>query len=68
MNSLGKTVRTLREQKGMTQNELAHAVGIKQAMISHIEVGERHPSFQVALRIAAALNVSVNDLAPTETA
>lgn len=66
MNAIGKNVRARREAAGMTQKQLAQAVGVKQAMISHIEVGERLPSLPLAIQLADALGVTVDALYSTQ--
>jgi putative transcriptional regulator len=42
--------------KKMTQNELAEKVGISRAYYTNIELGNKNPSFAVAVRIKSALN------------
>jgi transcriptional regulator with XRE-family HTH domain len=46
----------------MTQAELAEAVGVTQATLSHYETGKRDVSVATLLRIAEALDVSIQDL------
>lgn len=48
-------LRKARELKGLTQAEVAKAVGIDRVSYLHIEVGRRNPSTRVALRIADVL-------------
>lgn len=50
-----KEMARLRKQKGMTQAELAAALGISQRMVAACEAGERRPSVELAMRIAATL-------------
>lgn len=52
----------IRNKRGMTQTELADACGISQKSISAIEVGRRRPSLEVLIRLAKALNVTVDEL------
>lgn len=52
----------------MKQSELAEKAGITQGAISMIENGDRTPSLPVMVRIAAALNCTVDDLLATEEA
>ena len=58
----GSKIRHLREEKGITQEELAELIGKTIEHISFLERGERSPSFEVILEIANALNVSVSHL------
>lgn len=57
-----KNLRIIRTAKGLSQVELAEAVGIKQATVSRIEKGVNNPSLDVAERIAQALGVNVVEL------
>lgn len=58
MSQIGKTVRALREERGITQEELAAAMGVQQAQISHIEHGVRAPSLKVAIKLANFFGVT----------
>ena len=48
-------LRQLREKKGMTQRDLAHALGREHAMVARIELGERRVDFAEAYLIFQAL-------------
>ena len=61
-NDRMKNLTTIRKAKGLSQTELAEAVGIKQATVSRIEKGVNNPSLDVAERIAVALGVNVVEL------
>lgn len=56
---VGKNVRRLRLQKGMTQEELAFEAEIDLTYIGGIERGRRNPSLMVLVRIAKALGVQL---------
>jgi transcriptional regulator with XRE-family HTH domain len=58
----------LRKKQGITQVELAHRLKVSQGAISMIENGERAPSLDLTLRIAAALDVAVDELIGKEEA
>lgn len=45
-----------RREKNFTQAELAKLVNVSNKTISKIELGERNPSGELALRIARVLN------------
>ena len=49
----------LREQQGLTQQQLAEVVGLSQGMIAHIESGKRSPSWKFRVKLARHFNVSV---------
>jgi DNA-binding XRE family transcriptional regulator len=51
-----------RAQRGYTQEQMATVAGISRPAYSHIEVGRKRPSLPVALRIASALDATVEDL------
>lgn len=58
---LGKAIKAIRTQHGLTQEDLAAKAGLHPTYISDIERGARNPSWDVIARIAEALN------APTAT-
>lgn len=62
MNSLGERIKELREQRDLSQEQLADLVGVSQSKISHCEKGVRGISFPLAIKIADALGVTTNDL------
>lgn len=53
---LGASVRRLRQERGLTQAELAHAVGLGPVQISRIERGVQEPRFATIERLAEALD------------
>jgi len=59
---VGKNVRRLRVQKGMTQEELAFEAEIDLTYVGGIERGRRNPSLMVLARIAKALGVQLPKL------
>ena len=62
--TLGQAIRAIREQVGLSQKELADAVGIDQSYMSMIESGQRsNPGTRIMARLAQALQVSIDDLA-----
>ncbi len=52
----------VRRKRGMTQSELAKAVGLAQASISTLESGETKPAFETLIKLARALDCSLDDL------
>ncbi len=56
-------VRVWREHRAMSARQLAAAAGVSPAFLSQIETGARDGSFETIKRIAAALRISVDDLA-----
>jgi len=61
-HEVGAAIRKLREAKGITQEELASAVGMMRSNISRIEAAKRRPTLETVERIANALKVPVADL------
>ena len=56
-------LKTLREEKGLTQDELAKRAKLKKPYISQLETGVRkNPSLSALQRIAKALGVPVTEL------
>lgn len=60
--SLGRRVAGLRAGKGFTQRELAEAARISVPFLSGIENGKRNASSEVIIRIADALDASLDHL------
>ena len=59
---VGRNVRRLRDESGLTQEVLADKAGIHQTYLSGVEGGKRNPSVVVLERIATALSVDVAKL------
>lgn len=59
---IGKTIKSIRERKNITQEDLALDAGLNRAYIGYIERGERNPSTDTVVKIATALKVSPKDL------
>lgn len=60
---IAANIKTLREQKGMSQEELARMCGLSRGAIAKIETSWKFPSFESGLRIAKALGVTCEELA-----
>jgi transcriptional regulator with XRE-family HTH domain len=61
--NLGKTVKTLREKRDLSQSMLAERARLTQPYLAQIERGVRtNPSLETLRSIARALRVSVNRL------
>ncbi len=58
----GKRVRFLREQRKLTQEELALLSDINKNYLSDIERGERNPTLVVIKKIANGLNITLEEL------
>jgi transcriptional regulator with XRE-family HTH domain len=59
---VGRNVRRLRQQKGLTQEQLAFEAKIDLTYMGGIERGKRNPSLMVMARIAQALSAPLSKL------
>ena len=60
--NLSESVKKLRTAKGMTQEELAEAVGVQTSMLGHIERSTKIPSLAVALKLGEVLECTVHEM------
>lgn len=61
-SALAPTLRELRERRGFTQAELGARADMAAASVSHFETGQRVPSLDSLVKLADALEVSVDAL------
>ncbi|OBZ93596.1 XRE family transcriptional regulator [Pararhizobium polonicum] len=62
MTPFGEAVRRLRRQKGVSQKQMAAAIGVSPAYLSALEHGKRGaPSFEFLQRVAGYFNVIWDD-------
>ena len=59
---VGKIIRELRLEKGITQNELSNYLGLTPKMVSFYELGERFPPYDIINKLADYFNVSTDYL------
>ncbi|WP_297093103.1 helix-turn-helix transcriptional regulator [Thermococcus sp.] len=55
-------LRELREERGLTQEELAKALGVTRQTIIAIEKGKYDPSLKLAFRIARFFNRRIEEI------
>ena len=55
-------LKTVRESRGMTQQELADRIGMRRETILHLENNRYNPSLEMALKIAQVFDLRVEDL------
>ena len=60
-----ENLRKYRKAKGLLQKELADMVGVSESSISQYESGKKQPSFEIALKLAEALDCESADLVTT---
>lgn len=59
---LGLRVKELREEKGLSQTELAYKIGKDQPSINRLEKGKVNPSVIYLLEISEGLEMSIIEL------
>ena len=59
---LGIAVRTLRQQAGQSQEDLASRAGLPITLVTRIEAGKSDPTWGDMRKVAAALDVSLEKL------
>jgi transcriptional regulator with XRE-family HTH domain len=63
MQRFGEKLRTLRRQHGMTQRDLAHALGyVTSGYISEVETDKKKPSLELVLKVAQLFHVTTDQL------
>ena len=55
-------IKEYREQRKITQGELAAMVGVRRETIVHLENGRYHPSLKLAMDIAKVFGTTVEEL------
>lgn len=60
--ALGKAIRTLRDERNLTQEALAHGAGVTVGHLSKIERGLANATWGTVVAIATALGVSMGEL------
>ena len=62
LTNLGKLIRIKRKEKGLTQTDVADAVGICMQHYSRIERGIYIPSLQTFIALGHFLGISMSDI------
>ena len=66
--STGGRLRVARQARGLSQQQLAGMAGVSRQAVSAVESGQSDPSLRVALAVAQALGMTVEELFGTEGA
>ena len=59
----GEALRELRQERGISQEALAHKSDLDRTYVSGVERGERNPTLASLLRITEALDLNLSDVA-----
>jgi putative transcriptional regulator len=62
LKHLGAHIRKLREERKLSQNDLASSIGKDQQSIQRLEAGRINPSFYYLYQIAEGLSLNINEL------
>ncbi len=62
MPPIRSRLREMRLEQGLTQQALAHRAGLTRQTVGAVEAGDYGPSLEVALRLARALDRTVDDI------
>ena len=62
LDQVGPRLRRVREQRGLTLTEAAHATGISKSTLSRLENGLRKPSLELLLPLSETYRVPIDDL------
>jgi transcriptional regulator with XRE-family HTH domain len=66
LHKLGQRIRLLREQKDVSQQELAFLCDFEKSNMSRIEAGRTNPTFLTLLKICSALSIKLSELVTFE--
>ncbi|MEZ7616119.1 helix-turn-helix transcriptional regulator [Streptococcus sp. 27098_8_73] len=55
-------LKSVRESRGMTQQELADRIGMRRETILHLENNRYNPSLEMALKISQVFDLRVEEL------
>lgn len=58
----GRTVRQLRQEKHISQEEFADMCGLHRTYISDVELGKRNISLENIMKIADSLDIHVSEI------
>ena len=59
---LGKNLKRIRKEKGISQGDIVRSLGMDRAFISNIENGKTNPTLATIAKLAKAVGVSIDEL------
>lgn len=59
---LGKNLKRIRTEKGISQGDIARTLGVGRSFITNIENGKTNPTLATIAKLAKAIGISVGDL------
>jgi transcriptional regulator with XRE-family HTH domain len=62
LRAFGGHIRTLREQRGLTQEQLAEAANVHRAEVGFVERSEREVGITLVWRLADGLGLSLSEV------
>ena len=62
MVDFGNTLKKLRLQEGLTQQQLADKLGVTKSVVSYYELQERYPSPEILMKLSHIFHVSTDYL------
>ena len=67
ISEIGKKIKTLRKQKGLTQAELAEKINVDSKYVSRLETGNSVASITTMIKISKVLNIQLSDIFTVES-
>ena len=61
-HAFGTVLRRLRDERGLTQEDLAYESGLARTFIAKMETGRRQPSITTVFRLAESLGVRPSEI------
>ncbi|MCW3071122.1 MAG: hypothetical protein JWO44_1012 [Bacteroidetes bacterium] len=62
LKKLGARIREIRNEKGMTQAQLANEIGKDQQSVQRLEAGNVNPSYYYLFELSKGLKVEISEL------
>jgi transcriptional regulator with XRE-family HTH domain len=59
---LGRNLKRIRTQKGMSQGDIVRSLGVSRSYVSNIENGKTNPTLATITKLAGTLGVASNEL------